>query len=330
MDALSRSVKFVTVNGVTRFTFHSPAKIECGVTLSGDTDSSRRCHKAEYGKDIYYANLGYLEVGKTYGIQLRMWEKGKTEEDGSRYDFAYRPDKIEIDRDYRFKLNIPLYTAEIFRSDVPSPQAREVGFGCRLTDIQPRIGMNSERAFEITSLITLGFGEAKAQVHLRDNKYVSLSYREFDRKRKWHFIYRFEGQRTWFSLEQPPVFSSLAVDAYRSIPLNARLTDEGEAGKVTNQGGMRFTWQIASPLARKMIFNVSLVSDDKGVSGECFADPDKGEMQVGEGFLRNLPTGAYTILIQLVSTQRAIVAGQISWAWQVTSYDWRQGTFKKL
>lgn len=329
-DALSRSVEFVSVNGATKFTFRSPEGTECEVILSGDTDSSRRCRKAEYGRDIYYANLGSLETDKIYGIHLKVWEKDKTEEDGSRHDFTYHPDKIEVDRDYRFKLNIPLHTAETFRSGAPSFQEQKTDFGCSLSDIEAKPGANSEKPFGISSLITLGFGEAKAQVHLRDNRYVSLSYQEFDREQKWNFIYRFEGQETWFSLAQPPVFSSLTIDAYRNIPLHAGLMDRGEEGKVRNQGGMRLEWQIANPLAHKMVLNVSLVSDDKGVLGECFADPDEGKMQVDEGFLRKLPVGAYTILIQLASIQRVIVAGQTNWAWQVTSYDWRQGAFKKL
>ena len=322
-DALDRSVQFISVDGVVTFAFRSESALQCSV-VAGDT--SYACSKPAGSETTWQARLGTLDPEPEPQVVLNMQPEGG---EARRRTYTWHGEQ-RGERDFRFKLNIPLTTAEIVQVEgmaVPVHTAAERG--CRVVSSEDKIIKNAEVPFGITELTTDGFGEALAQYHTRNTRYVRLNYATFAREQEWGFRYVLEGDETLFTLRPPALLREVIANSENKIALVDTLTGRRETGKISNRTPVEVVWQIDNPIP-KMRLSIFITSDDKDTQGKCFADPKDERMELDRKFLQQLPAGKYTMLVQLHATQRVDITGALSASWLIDTYDWRRGMFEKL
>ena len=320
-DALDRSVQFISVDGVVTFAFRSELALQCSV-VAGDT--SYTCSKPEGSQTTWQARLGELEQGQK--VVLHMQPEGG---EAQQRTYTWRERK-QSQRDFRLKLNIPLTTAEIVQvEDMAVPDSDTDASGCQVEASEDKVLKNAEIPFSVNELATSGFGEAAAQYHTRNTRYVRLNYATFAREQEWGFRYMLEDAETLFTLHPPALLQGVTASSEQDVELVDTLRRQRRKGKVSNRTPVEVTWQLGNP-SPKMRLSILITSDDKDTQAKCFADPKDERMKLDREFLQQLPAGSYTMLVQLHATQRVTIAGSMSASWLVDTYDWRQGMFEKL
>ena len=323
-DQLDRSVQFIAVDGNVTFSFRSEKSLlQCEVLVA---DTSYTCNKLEVSEQIWQAQLGQLDPDTEHRAVLNI-KFDDTGESSSR-TYHWRGKSGKTQNDYRFKLNMPLLTAEMVRLEMEGEEMPAFTYGCRVSTKANSIAKNIEAPLGITELTTSGFGEATAEYHKRNNKYIRLLYEKFATEQKWHFRYVLDQNETLFTLFPPALLGAVIVNSEVNVPLSDSLTGKRDAGKIGNNEPVEITWRIDNP-SQEMLLSISMTSDDKETRGDCIANPKDEKMEIGEDFLQQLPAGKYTMLVQLRSTQQVSVYGATVAAWLVDAYDWRHGVFAK-
>ena len=323
-DELDRSVQFIAVDGFATFSFRSETASQCEVIWA---NTSYECKKPTGSMVTWQAPLGEFDPKQRPRVELHLLLADRGEP--LRRTYIWRQVGARLKYDYRVKLNIPLATAELVRVEMPMPAIESPKTGCQMVATGERIVRNMEVPFAITELTTSGFGAASAAHHRRDNRYVRLNYDEFTHEQDLSFRYVLENKETIFALRPPATFQAVAANSEHSVPLVDTLVRRRRGGKVGNSSPLEVTWQINNPTP-KMRLSIFITSDDKDTQAKCFADPKEERMKLEHAFLQQLPTGNYSLLVQLHSTQRVGIAGTPNTSWLVDTYDWRQGAFEKL
>lgn len=323
-DALDRSVQFIAVDGFATFSFRSEAAAQCEVMWA---NTSYECKKPTDSTLTWQAPLGEFNPKQAPRVRLNLL-LADSDKPLSRI-YTWRSVGARLKYDYRFKLNIPLATAELVRVEMPLPAIESPPTGCQMVTTAERIVRNIEVPFAITELTTSGFGVASAAHHRRDNRYVRLNYDKFTHEQELSFRYVLENKETIFTLRPPAMLQAVTANSEHNVLLVDTLVRRRGGGKVSNRNPVEVTWQVNNPTP-EMRLSIFITSDDKDTQAKCFADPKEERMELAREFLQQLPTGNYTLLVQLHSTQRVGIAGTPNTVWLVDTYDWRQGAFEKL
>ena len=320
---LDKDVQLVDVDGVTTLSFRSPEATDCQVTV--DDAYLYKCENQPQDEGhLNIANLGSLQE-EMHSVVLEFWSDGQTVADAKRRTYTYYQAE-EIDRNYNLRLDLPLKTAEVYRTTSLTDLAE--ASGCQVNKNVAKPPEHSEQQPELEIFFTKGFADAKAVSHRHNRKYLRLQYRKFSPTDNWNYHYKDTEQKSYFVVKPPATFAELTVTGGQGIVLTSNLQGYQEKGKLSASNELAFSWKLKST-TDKMMLTISLVSDDKQVSARCLSDPQQQEMLLDKALLQKLPAGNYSLLVQVSSWQQVTVQGMKNVRWLVVGYDWRYARLEK-
>ena len=320
---LDKNVQLIDVDGTTTLVFKSPEASNCQVTV--DDSYLYNCEKQQQEEGhINLANLGSLQ-DQMHRLVLEFWQDGQTAAEAERRTYTYYQAE-EIDSNYNLRLDIPLKTAEVYRT-TSLPDLAEAS-GCQVSKNVTKTIEHSEQQPELDIFFTKGFADAKAEDHRHNRKYLRLKYQKFSPTNNWNYYYEDAEQKTYFIIKPPATIAELTVTGGQGIVLTSNLQGYREKGKLSANNELAFNWKLKNT-TDKMVLTISLVSDDKQVSARCLSDLQQQEMRLDKALLQKLPAGNYSLLVQVLSWQQVTVQGMKNVKWLVVGYDWRYARLEK-